>query len=487
MRLSMKPMSPAIQKHRERVIQTLANEQTHTLNIKDTCQLSNGGIIDLEKINLANQAAKDFVAFTPAAGAASRYVKPYSQLINALHTKDIVTCQTELKKIANALQNCPLPPAIAKFTTEPLGQNDLTALEETITLPKALQPCVLEGNSFLEVKVLEHKKITGLDHQTFIVPDGMIDKFTSVFAEQASKISTQLLEQGELLSTWRFLGNGETFRDEQDQPSQVPGGHGLLVRLFPAVKDFFPTAKSLLIRNIDNIQGSKTAASNATTRFMQLHTRLLGLIENIRIELENENPAQANEHAFTILECLNLKPNMTLKEGLAALWAVQTNIFHSPIELLQKNSNFETLQYLYARPLNILGQVPNSGKDVGGAPCFIEYQGHRVKVCLEVPHASVEDKKTFLEDANKANFFNPVFIAAELTKNNKAYENDHPFWLIAAKSFQAQSVYYHEELLSEILGNSMTCNTIFTSLPRAVFNPHKTILDSQGKRLSDWF
>ena len=58
--------------------------------------------------------------------------------------------------------------------------------------------------------------------------------------------------------------------------------------------------------------------------------------------------------------------------------------------------------------------------------------------------------------------------------------------IFAEKRWKGQTVYYHESLLYEILGNSSFANLLFLELPRIFFNPHKTLNDTKGQSLTQW-
>jgi hypothetical protein len=110
-----------------------------------------------------------------------------------------------------------------------------------------------------------------------------------------------------------------------------------------------------------------------------------------------------------------------------------------------------------------------------------------MKICLEVPHASQDDKRKFLEDPKMASHFNPVFIASEARSDISCYEDENsPFWLLAQKHWKSKQVLYHETLLSEILGNSYLANCVFLEIPRILFNPHKTLDDTIGRTSDSW-
>ena len=138
------------------------------------------------------------------------------------------------------------------------------------------------------------------------------------------------------------------------------------------------------------------------------------------------------------------------------------------------------------RPLNTLGQVPNNGRDVGGTPLIAKVPGGEASICLEVPHASPEDKLQVSIKPKKATHFNPVFVAAELIEDASIYLNDStPFWVLAEKKYNLKDVVYHETVSYELLGNSIMANVMFPAIPRSLFNPHKTAADTENKSISD--
>ena len=49
------------------------------------------------------------------------------------------------------------------------------------------------------------------------------------------------------------------------------------------------------------------------------------------------------------------------------------------------------------------------------------------------------------------------------------------------KPYGGHEVYYHETVLYEAIGNSLTNNVAFVEIPRFLFNPHKEIGDCRGR------
>jgi hypothetical protein len=173
-----------------------------------------------------------------------------------------------------------------------------------------------------------------------------------------------------------------------------------------------------------------------------------------------------------------------------ALFSAQVKLFHTQVPSEPPASpaaRRELLLRLYDRPLNLLGQVPNSGKDIGGTPAFIATRDGIEKVCIEVPHVSAADKQAYLADPARATHFNPVFVAAEITKDADYYaERNQEFWLLAEKTYRGQPVCYHETVLYELLSHGGIANALFVEVPRLVFHPHKSLQDAVNRSIRDW-
>lgn len=488
--------------HAERIGNALRAGAKPQLKIVDTCRIDNGGILPAGALNSVPSAEspRDFLAFVPAAGAASRYSLPLANLLAALEGEQHADLDSAFDKlIAEGAANWPLPPSIealiqTKARLSRVPRTELAELARDLNLPKALMPCVKEGMSFLAMKVREHARIPALAGEVYVTPPGMPYAFQSALAktDRPSKLPLHFLEQGKSLSTLRFNADGSLFLDPAGKPSAVPAGHGALADLFPAAGKLAPAAHSLFIRNIDNVMGTGAAALDATASFLSTHRRILLAVKEIRAALAADDFARAATSAESLLIDTPVRPLTPLQQiNLAAapsadrvLWELQYRLFHtSPTP-----STRARLVQLFLRPVNTVGQVPNTGKDVGGTPCFVEGVGDRTaKICVEVPHASEADKARFLANPLKATHFNPVFVAAEITAEADYYaRNNRDFWLLSDKTYRGTKVLYHETVLYELLGNSDLANCTFLEVPRLVFHPHKTLADATNRHASHW-
>ncbi len=477
--------------HAARVRNAVRTGAKPQIEILDTCRLDNDGILPLAAVakGAPTPDARDFVAFVPSAGAASRYSMPLAKLLQALEdeAKDELDAAFS-SLIAEGAEKWPLPASIAelmrsKAKLSRVPQTELAELARDLNLPKALMPCVKEGMSFLAMKVREHEKMPDLAAEVYVTPPGMPYPFASSLAkaDRPSRLPRYFLEQGNNLSTLRFRADGEIYLDASGKPSAVPAGHGALAQLFPAAGKCAPGAHSLFIRNIDNVMGTSAAALEATHLFLAGHRRVLQAVRGIRAALEKGDV----ERAAKIAEPLLVDAPAKHLAPLDVLAEAQAHLFHSSAP---SPRTAQSLLALYLRPVNTVGQVPNTGRDVGGTPCFIKGEGGGTpKLCVEVPHVSEKDKAAFLANPAKATHFNPVFVAAEITTDPDYYaRNNRDFWLLSEKSFRGEKVLYHETILYELLGNSDLANCMFVEVPRLVFHPHKTLADATGRHASHW-
>ncbi len=466
--------------HQARIKEVILTQKRPLFEVRDSCRLANHGILPLP--NSQNDTptwGQGVAAFIPAAGAASRYAQGIFTLVDAIEQGDrakLLVALSDLK--AKGAQSWPLPHSIRRLfdamPTEPELKASALALLEQLKAPKALMPCVMEGTTFLQVKGLEHQKMPGLEGEIYITPPGKIPEFRKQLP------TAKFLEQGTKLSTIRFNRDATPFREKDGKLSIVPAGHGALAQLFPEVKKLYPKADTLFIRNIDNVMGANQEALQACRSFLTFHRQLLTALSKIRQGLKSSNSplAESGAQEITHLTQLEQKAGEPLE---TLLTRIQKSVFHTP------QAELKDLRKAYDRPLNFLGLVPNTGKDVGGSGVFCKWGDTYAKVCLEVPHASEQDVTKFFKDPSKATHFNPVFCAVEITSDSAYYAKlNNDFWLLAEKSYLGSPVLYHESVLYELIGNSAFANTVFVEVPRSVFNPHKTLSDGSDKSLKSW-
>ena len=405
----------------------------------DSCRLDNGAILTLPALQTSEQdidtAINNFATFVPAAGAASRYLKPLQPLFEQYNRGD------KRLSVAQDLLASPMSEALRSWLTAPTSS--VEELLESLPTCKALYPCRQDGTTFLQMKNFEHHCIGKFAQHFYVVP--MRAKFNVKEA--------MCLEQGEAFCTLRFYPDGEPVLPL----SIVPAGHGVLAGMFKHLQTL-TAAHSLFIRNIDNVMGTEADVIATTRAFLYFHDYLWQQLQRIRTCLAVQDFSAANDVARAISTRVLGKQEID-----KPLEYLMEHLFHT-------DPTMDSLLSLYQRPLTVLGQVRNTGADKGGVPVFVRWQQQRVKICLETPHMSAADAQ-----AHCATHFNPVYVACELTDGYDCL----PFWLLAQKTYQGADVVYHESLLYEALSNSMHCNSVYVEVPRAVFNPHKLITDGQ--------
>ena len=484
LKMGLNPKSIAL--HQKRISQG----EPGSISIQDTCRIDNGALLPYSHLK-GEAPGEGYVAFVPAAGAASRYLSLFSEVKAASQSQNndqLTTAVEQITKDYPETKNWPLPPKLKSVfmgeTPTTLSTEDFSVLAKEMAYPKALMPCTADDATFLDIKSYEHQNLPELVGQTFIVGPAHLDVVTEHMKDsQAFKnINSQTLIQDEGLSTVRFGENHQPIIEPSGELSMVPAGHGALTALFPKVKESFAEAHSLFIRNIDNVAGDHGEAAEAASRIMAYHNKLRNYMEQIRDGLKDGLPDKETIRALS--EELGLNPAETF-DPTQELARIAIDGFYTPKGLVYQTSDTseedlrKSLRTIFKRPFNIMGQVPNTGNDVGGSAIFTDRGLGLETFCIEVPHASEADKASFLANPSKATHFNPVFCCAEIPSDPDYYEKlaeDIP-WLLAKKKYAGKDVYYHETVLYEIIGSSRIANVIFTEVPRAVFNPHKTMAD----------
>lgn len=470
--------------HQKNIKNYLDSDKPRFFPITDTCRLDNGGIRPLpDDPGFINDCG--LVAFVPSAGAATRFVAPLSDLIKALEKLSAPDCQRSIDKLVEAgLLNAPLPDSLRLLMDDvskrglcDLSPDQAEAIRCDVEVPKALYPAVHSGETFIEIKRHEHKAIDGFIGEVYVAPPGKITALLTKAQMVESNTPIACYEQGVELSTARFDDRGCVIRAPDNRISLVPAGHGALIHLIRKVPRDFPAAHGVFIRNIDNISGTSQTVIQATRRFINSFKYSLKLIRRIRNAYEGQDRS-------TILK---------LFSNLADFWGIKSDETSDQIKLVMNQlfhvsprDDRDLLEFI-SRPFVLMGQVPNTGSDVGGTCVFSRINGIDQKLCLELPHSSPADRKEFLESSVKATHFNPVFVAAEIPDESMmAKMVDHPFWLISKKQWMGREVFYQESILYELLGSSQYTNVIFVEVPRYLFNPHKTLQDANHKQFHDW-
>lgn len=350
------------------------------------------------------------------------------------------------------------------------------------SLPKALVPTTIEGDSFLMLKIAEQIKLLPCLGNVLVVPSNLkkefeqeiqkvtikiqensIDIFSlkdSPFApdwliqnKTSEKGSWVVLEQGRELSTIRFNVNGSPYTDDEGNYVPVSAGHGELIHLFETIADTFPNAECLHIRNIDNVIGTANDRNEELNVPAEAFRILRDCIEILRAKIEDhlfheEKRSQItnrllDEEAFKVLNYLSQFINQDLaQDGLnlclqdeskfigipyQSIHKIVGNLFHwQPLPShLSDFAAWETTLSWLEHPLSIFGVVRKEVADVGGGPIFAELSdGTKIKLCIEMPHVDPAETSEYFGPRGKATHFNPVLAFFELRTNKRAFEKE---------------------------------------------------------------
>ncbi|MBW1988257.1 MAG: DUF4301 family protein [Deltaproteobacteria bacterium] len=246
------------------------------------------------------------------------------------------------------------------------------------------------------------------------------------------------------------------FRTEDGNLVFRPGGHGALLRNLDAIR-----ASVIFINNIDNVVCDRDKPERVLWK-----KALAGLLWTVRQE------------AFRMLELLDGSDENAARQALsfASTWlGVSRKMAPKGVKEL---SLF--LVDRLDRPLRVCGMVKNEG-DPGGAPFWVQEADGSLSLQIvesaQVNPDSSEQKDVFASSTH----FNPVdLVCSTSTPGGGKYDLsrfvDPEAVFISRKSYQGRDLKALE--LPGLWNGSMSgWNTIFVEVPKAAFNPVKTVND----------
>ena len=425
---------------------------------------------------------------------------------------------------------------IEKYSQHPKGLVPTTAESDSFLFLKLVEQIALLQSS-VNIYIAPHQKTSAFKEEVTLGKRKLIEQAQNIFdlegtsfapswlksSIQRNSTDTQILEQGLDLCTIRFNEDGTAVVDDNGQYSPVAAGHGELLNLFPDIAAQWPQLECLHIRNIDNVIGTQKERQQELKSVAETFRLLRDAIEFLRSEVDEFLPkcrqsddAELLTHPDAVAAVrflAQLIPGQSQNVGFSGMPATTSlhsglsvesiqkvlgNLFHwQPLpEGLSCFGQWDWLQQQLSRPLSVFGVVRKEVGDVGGGPVFAQLpDGTHVKICLEMPHASKEDAQEYFGNKGRATHFNPVLVFFELRTHQYSHTQnprsgkivqpgqlfDEHFWLLARKEFKGRKVCYHETVLYELIGNSARTNVVFVEVPRTLFKPHKTLLDSLGQ------
>lgn len=437
--------------HQKKIYKVLQGKCAPSLPILDVCSIENKEVIgwELLKKTIKNNGLIDLFDIIQS-----------SERLNWIY-QNVITC-------------IPAAGAAARYWN---GANS-DFLNAYAKFPKALLPTTLEGDTFLDIKLLEQEQLMPTHSNVMIVPLNNTKKFQSIISERTSQ-NWLVLEQAQQLSTIRFQADGKPYILENQMYSPVPAGHGELVNLFDDITNAYPTTCALHFRNIDNIIGIQREQIEEFSFFAESFYLLRAALDVVR-----KHVTQAIDSAES-LRVIN-EPSYLLAVNFLNM------IYPSLLPNMdcQSQSEQKNLLKQLNKPLSVFGVVQKQSGDSGGGPVFVKtHDGKKVKICLEMPHANEHDRVKYFSENGCLLYFNPVLVFFEtqtglgVKPNFKEFFDDN-FWLLSKRPYLNTEVFYHETVLYELIGNSEKTNLVFIEVPRTLFKPHKYFLDSIGKSRS---
>ena len=496
--------------HAKRVQSVLLNQESYVIPVVGSCTLNNGSILPQDSIakliqwngyHLENNYYPDhakwqrqsLMTVIPAAGAASRYFHEVIQWI-----------QGEVPSFEKQKLFLEWGPSLLEdpYYTEFMNQKDELSEEAQGRLlcdlfmkayysrPKALIPTTLAKDSFLDLKIREQQNLLPCYRNLMILPPESL--------EDIPHSEWDVAYQELALHTLRFDDGGEPIQDAEDL-SFVPGGHGELLSLF---KDFVtqdPQIECLHIRNVDNVIGVQKEAVTCMNDLSALFLSIRRMAETLRQILSQYQEPPLDKSMLPMWLFIQkiyfelYQKSSSYGIGPQGFYTLLKEIFHWSEELKDswnESDIWMKIKLKLDQPLCVMGMVSRENDDKGGGPVFAQMGDEKIKICLEMNHASDEDKKIYFEKSNT--HFNPVivFFEVRLGPDRKVidFQNlmDSELWFLTQRPYKGQNVYYHETALYELLGNSQKTNLLFVDVPRNLFRPHKTFFESLGKSREDY-
>lgn len=282
----------------------------------------------------------------------------------------------------------------------------------------------------------------------FTVQEEHLDAFRAALPPANRRLDVRFSVQAAETDTIALEDDGSLVRDAQGRLVFRPGGHGAL--LGNLARAGFELA---LIKNVDNVVPD-------ALRGPVLHWR--AVIGGLLVELVAEIRALLDD----------LRSDVDGAEARAARFADERLHVDVP-------GDRDALILLLDRPARVCGMVPNDGQP-GGGPFFV--QGSRVPQIVEGVEVDLDDPA---QSAvwRSGTHFNPVDIAVAIAGPSGAYElarfADPQASMVGRKSFDGRTltVLEHPGLWN---GQMARWNTVFVELPRAVFQPVKSLADLLG-------
>lgn len=393
--------------------------------------------------------------------------------------------------------------------------------------PKAVVPITQTSETLLSQNIRQQQNFCSCGDLFIVVGHGTEEMFDAEVNRTKIELLNHavigiadfkctLITQGPENSTIRFSESAEPVLEDDGRYSVVAGGHGEIINYFNGISDSSPEIKCLHVRTIDNIFGESKAVTDELRKLSSFFFELKRQLDELRCEIHSLVDQQlTSETTHSIKSPKALKAyerilkltaprisdkNSTRSQSVFSpvtidhMYTTLEKIFCWP-EWSKNGTTIETLTKmtkLMMRPLTVFGVVPIKDDDVGGIPVFAQNElGELYKICVESAHIRDSDRQMILSQNQEKGHFNSalIFVETEMQQSdgeeskcqqrvnfNELVASD--VFLIAKKQHKGENVLYHELAMFEILSHSELVNSVFVEIPRALFKPNKSILDT---------
>ena len=343
------------------------------------------------------------------------------------------------------------------FANKPKAVLDFHKYNDHVATPveEHLNECAFYAASNLE------------SHLHFTVSENHEDLFKKVIEEvkekveskSKTKLNVSYSYQDKSTDTIAVDLNNQPFRNEHNELTFRPGGHGALINNLNELE-----ADVLFIKNIDNV--IQNHIEEITLYKKGLAGILLELQEKVfQILNAIDHSEVKDENIDTIIAFMKQKLNIDVLDDFYKY------TLENKIDFIKNKLN---------RPIRICGMVKNEGEPGGGPFWVRSFKGN---VSLQIVESSQVDTHDS-EQAGilaKATHFNPVDLVCA-TKNYKGEKFDltqfvdHSTGFIVHKNNRGKEIKGYE--LPGLWNGAMAkWITVFVEVPLVTFNPVKTVND----------
>ncbi|MEO0045948.1 MAG: hypothetical protein RL705_1139 [Bacteroidota bacterium] len=350
-----------------------------------------------------------------------------------------------------------LAPDYFDFANKPKAVLHFHKYKDHIATPveEHLNECAFYAASNLE----SHLHFTVSENHQDLFKKVIEDVKEKVESKSKTKINVSYSYQDKSTDTIAVGPNNQPFRNERNELTFRPGGHGALINNLNELE-----SDVIFIKNIDNV------IQNHIEEITRYKKGLAGIL----LELQEEvfqilNTIDRNEvkdeNISTIIAFMKKKLNIDVLDDFYKY------TLENKIDFIKNKLN---------RPIRICGMVKNEGEPGGGPFWVRSFKGNVSLQIVESSQVDTHDSKQAAILA-KSTHFNPVDLVCAI-KNYKGQKFDlmqfvdHSAGFIVHKNNRGKEIKAYE--LPGLWNGAMAkWITVFVEVPLVTFNPVKTVND----------